>query len=124
MCVFCDRIIKFKATYKETKHKERRCSCDQRDYIVSNQTNLKHHIESKHEGVRYPCNQSEYLATKASHLDHHKQCKHEVVTYTCDTCEYVTTCMSYFLKDVKGQNIKELVVHVVSITLLQYHNLV
>ena len=46
-------------------------ACNQCDYQVAKQDNLKIHIQSKHEGVKYACNQCDYQATRQDNLKMH-----------------------------------------------------
>ena len=48
-----------------------RYPCSQCEYIATQASALKRHIESKHEGVRYACSQCEHVATTASALKIH-----------------------------------------------------
>jgi len=53
-----------------------RYPCSHCDYVATQASNLKKHVESKHEGVRYPCSHCDYVSTTVQNLKSHFKKKH------------------------------------------------
>ena len=67
-------------------HENLQQQVDKFDYEATTQSNQTTHIETvhEHEGGKYACNQCEYEVGYQSDLKKHMQSKHEGVKYACN----------------------------------------